>query len=382
MDKVYGNAELVLAASGAADACEGFLRDRDQADHHVGVASFTLDTKLGPVESRYRLVTERAHTEIMPLDDRGWAFQERLLARRYLAYNRHEMQWECREGAFCECTWTFTLPAGSWKYDLASTIEEETPSQLMSFWREDVLQGYVTKKLTVHSDKLVALSAIASRFHRKCGTYLAGLWEKDLVNGLLWYTEGDMPEAFYAPSWSWVSVQSPAIEFYMGSQGGTTTLVDVVEASTTPSTSNPFGPVSSGLIKLRGKIIDAPCWFVNGRGWGVEVGKKHEGTRTHKTWLDMPLVAYPIMDYATARKETSARRMYHTEGEPLGSTLTCTVWLLPLIFEKDRGFVHTLMLGPSPKHRGCFERLGYVLLYTEDLENLLAETPTSVISLV
>lgn len=385
MDKVYGSAELVLAAAAASSANDGFLRDREPPSSHVGCASFTLDPKLGPVEAKYRLVTERAHAEDCPLDGRAWAFQEMFLARRYLAYGEHEMRWECREDSLCECAWAFpeSKPTSARKYNCANKLEEEiaTPSELMDFWRDDILQDYSSKDLAVRSDKLVALSGVASRFQLKHGgTYLAGLWREDLIYGLLWQAEEGMPEHFYAPSWSWVSVNTQLVEFHVRSPPSTT-LVDVVDASATPSTSNRFGPVSSGLIKLRGRVIEATLHLHTGKSWRVELTRS-EGTQIRTVSLDMPLVAFPTSDHATGRMVTSARRIFHTEDEPLGSVLTSIVWLIPLVFEEQRGSVRALMLGPSPKYPGCFERLGYVLLFTSDLEAFLAEREICVLSLV
>ncbi|XXH04880.1 hypothetical protein Hte_011302 [Hypoxylon texense] len=384
MDNVYGNAELVLAAAAAFSACDGFLRDRGRSGSHVGCASLTLDAKADPIETKYRLVTKRPHAEDCHIDGRAWPFQERLLARRYLAYTEHEMRWECREDSLCEYAWAFPeQEPGAWRYDLANKLDEiATLSGLMDFWRDDVLPGYTSKELTVHSDKLVALSGVASRFQRKHGdTYLAGLWREDLIYGLLWRAEEGMPENFYAPSWSWTSVDTQIIEQHMRVVPSTS-LADIVDASVALSTTNPFGPVSDGVIKLGGRMIEAKLHFHAGKSWRVELGTKSKGTHVQAVSLDMPLVAFPTSDQVTGRTVTSARRIFHTEGEPLGTALTSVVWLIPLVFEEERGCIRALVLGPSPTHPRCFERLGCVSLCTSDLEAFLAERDTLVLSLV
>ncbi len=72
---------------------------------------------------------------------------------------------------------------------------------------------YTRCRLTFPSDKLPALSGLASIFKRNTGyTYLAGLWEEDFINGLLWFApmeQGQPVEGsvytYRGPSWSWVS---------------------------------------------------------------------------------------------------------------------------------------------------------------------------------
>ncbi|KAF2182497.1 hypothetical protein K469DRAFT_524560, partial [Zopfia rhizophila CBS 207.26] len=67
------------------------------------------------------------------------------------------------------------------------------------------------------SDKLPALSELASLVHRETGAqYLAGLWTDDLPLGLL-RDISDIPskigarpaDKWRAPSWSWTSIGSP-----------------------------------------------------------------------------------------------------------------------------------------------------------------------------
>ena len=75
-----------------------------------------------------------------------------------------------------------------------------------------LVEQYSTRQLSFGSDKLPALSGLASCFHciTKC-TYDAGLLEEDLASGLLWYLKADQ-DPFVgsaearAPTWSWASV--------------------------------------------------------------------------------------------------------------------------------------------------------------------------------
>ncbi|KAI1769551.1 hypothetical protein GGR53DRAFT_4354 [Hypoxylon sp. FL1150] len=298
MDKFYGDAELVLAAAVASSTCDGFLRDRDL---NVGHVSFTPNVESGPIDSKYRLNAKHSYVEKPPLDSRAWAYEEKLLARRYLAYDKYEMRWTCCEYSFCECAWGVSM-YGEVGWNLTKTQQTKAYAP-MALWREAISRNYVKKILTVHSDKQVALSAVASRFHPKHGgTYLAGIWREYLALGLLWHIERGVPEDFNAPSWSWVSIHT----------------------SVTASTTNRFGPVFSGSIKLRGSLIEATLHFCNSKSSWVEPIKIKEFF-VRLVMLDMPVVAFPTSNHVTGEAVISARRIHYTDGEPIGSVLTCIV---------------------------------------------------------
>jgi hypothetical protein len=55
-------------------------------------------------------------------------------------------------------------------------------------WRT-VVTGYLKNRLTDSRDVLPALSGISSRLQcEELGAFYAGLWEKELIHGLFWYT--------------------------------------------------------------------------------------------------------------------------------------------------------------------------------------------------
>lgn len=97
---VYSNAELVLAAARASSAEEGFLQqNRFAKESSIDIQprsgrgpSLHLKYRVGP-----QLYTENDRDsdplEWDPLNTRGWALQERVLARRYLSFGRRELSW-------------------------------------------------------------------------------------------------------------------------------------------------------------------------------------------------------------------------------------------------------------------------------------------------
>ncbi|KAL8991893.1 MAG: hypothetical protein Q9169_007556 [Polycauliona sp. 2 TL-2023] len=79
-------------------------------------------------------------------------------------------------------------------------------------WKEwaDIVESFTRRDLTLASDRLPALSGLASSFSPLWGcAYYAGLWEKKLLDGLGWHVYEPWTSAInegYAPSWSWASV--------------------------------------------------------------------------------------------------------------------------------------------------------------------------------
>jgi hypothetical protein len=82
------------------------------------------------------------------------------------------------------------------------------------------VEDYSLRQLTQASDKLPALSGLASKIHDPTmGEYLAGIWSKDLGTGLFWARHTTREELygrpffkcpnFRAPSWSWASFEGP-----------------------------------------------------------------------------------------------------------------------------------------------------------------------------
>jgi hypothetical protein len=132
------------------------------------------------------------------------------------------------------------------------SLNERPKRDTLKGWY-DLLWLYGPKTLTRESDKLPALSGLASLYAEKIGEeYLAGLWRGQLIEGLMWQSLGFQRVSEYrAPSWSWASGNGiPAA----GQILEYTELAEILDAKVVLKGKNPFGEVSDGWIKLR-----APC---------------------------------------------------------------------------------------------------------------------------
>ncbi len=133
---------------------------------------------------------------------------------------------------------------------------------------------YSALSLSYESDRLPALSGIASRF---CGaglrTYAAGLWREDLARGLLWYVGFDWisssqrPLPLQAPTWSWASIlldKKADCVFYpfildSDNQFHQEPAFRVLDVQCRPSGINPFGQVTDGVLVLQSSFNTAIC---------------------------------------------------------------------------------------------------------------------------
>jgi hypothetical protein len=219
MGDIYRLSYLTLYALSSPDCGHGMLVQRH------GLASAEMPS----VNNANSLEKTRAHVfRTAPLCQRAWALQERLLSPRLLYYSDGETFWEClahtaREGNHRVIQHKPT----SYRYEsyecpqvriqLVRPLEDNPsfPVSIPSDW-QIIVSEYSRCRLTYRSDKLPALSGLASMYQRNTGyTYVAGMWIENLADELLWFCplEQDyQPQNLEAssslvsvPSWSWIS---------------------------------------------------------------------------------------------------------------------------------------------------------------------------------
>lgn len=126
-----------------------------------------------------------------PLFDRAWVLQEQLLSKRIIYFGENELAWQCSSKIQCEC-------------GQREPVEDMRQiEQYLSFghWAE-IVSLFSKRQLSRTTDKLAALSGIASRyqdFQPDSQRYLAGIWEKELLNELVWIMPRPSLEVIHAP---------------------------------------------------------------------------------------------------------------------------------------------------------------------------------------
>ncbi|KAI9699584.1 MAG: hypothetical protein M1820_007083 [Bogoriella megaspora] len=283
MLSTYSNAYLTVAASGAKGKAEGFLGPRPdrpyvELDYTRGgiqgeALAFSLPLREELVEHDYITLPNE------PLSERAWGVQERMLSNRILLYSTSQMFYECNEG--------YRGEDGLFLNERFNRIDEhmkgETPDKIPHYLQGlelnkrpkrnilkgwyDLLRLYGPKKLSHATDKLPAISGLASLYSERIEEeYLAGLWRDQLVEGLVWQSLSYRRVSDYrAPSWSWASGDGiPAAGLIVDYDE----LATILDVNVTLKGENPFGEVTDGWIKIRAPMEQL---YLILDGWDPEV---------------------------------------------------------------------------------------------------------------
>ncbi|UPL01918.1 hypothetical protein LCI18_012852 [Fusarium solani-melongenae] len=222
--------------------------------------------------------------EFAPLTQRGWVFQERLLAPRILHFGKRQVYWRCSGKFACE-SWPQGVCAlegnplrfgvdldgldGNARMEIPS-LENSTGIPVVFLSKGPVAQWerlvseYSHTELTRSEDRLVALSGVAKLFQQTFGDdYLAGLWWTPLERLLCWRRDDGkeyQPRKkleYRAPSWSWASIDGPVC-FTTTTRGAQLHwmdyLVRVRNAQVTPLDGDKMARVKNGYIKVEARL--------------------------------------------------------------------------------------------------------------------------------
>lgn len=195
------------------------------------------------------------------LSERAWIMQERLLSTRILHYTREQLVWQCEHVSLLEDQLLrYPEKLSDFKHEALSALKQRLDgTEVQDLWYHEIVKAYTRRKLTYGSDKLIAISALARAVSlNHPDVYLAGLWRKSLIQGLMWYRPGTLPgcksREYRAPSWSWASQDSAVVfqfwrDYYVSE-------CTVIESDVQTEESNPMGKVLGGFIKLRARATE------------------------------------------------------------------------------------------------------------------------------
>ncbi|KAF5638399.1 het-domain protein [Fusarium tjaetaba] len=244
MARIYENAYITIAATNARNVRDGFLTATKNFMEDSGWVELPFQ-KLGRVYS-FTSWANLIPVDDEPLNQRVWTLQEDLLSRRVLYFGSFIMYWKCGKHVYMD----------HWGSRILSLGNFLTPGSIS--WDP---RRCSARKMRYGDDKLEAISAIAMEASKEiCSRYIAGMWERNLEDSLLWRVkdwnppdEGYVLPKHRGPSWSWISVDQK-IDFE--------TVYDfeaeilecnaelVLEAS-------PFGRVIGGVLVMRGVLAKA-----------------------------------------------------------------------------------------------------------------------------
>jgi len=281
MRDYYQHAVVTISADSASSDQAGFLVPREAYFDRLGL-TLASGEEIG-IRSRIECPAFRYRDTC--ISRRAWTLQEFMLSPRSLLYTSEQLVWECQTHKYCESDENLQ---GEMENDVYSTAKRffsapelgkaRFPEHAMFFnpiykWY-NLVSDYITRDLTNSDDIFPAISGLAREVQRQTSnTYAAGIWLEDAHRGLLWQMNGaGIPTKTYlAPSWSWASLQPtigslepPYGKLYLNVCFTYTEYKDRRATLSTheivPTDDDPFGCISFGSLRMRGKVLDAEKW--------------------------------------------------------------------------------------------------------------------------
>ncbi|KND86481.1 hypothetical protein TOPH_08877 [Tolypocladium ophioglossoides CBS 100239] len=245
MAQVYGNATLTVVAGRSADARNGYMDNTLDSFTRGGEPPPCRLPVSAPVsgnktDSSFLMVALPRSADIGPVFTRGWCSQERVCCRRAVIFGTQQLMFECEtEYAYENGKITRPLPRFAFNQPLPLAAQPRDVQDLreatLRKWY-NFLYVYTTCHLSNPHDIFAAIAAIAQQAARVLHSrYLAGIWECDIIRGLLWepcyhmeigphskvhttrpkptrLTGGTSGPIVRAPSWSWAAVMGPVAQ--------------------------------------------------------------------------------------------------------------------------------------------------------------------------
>jgi hypothetical protein len=182
-----------------------------------------------------------------------------MLARRLLLYTSQTLQWRCAttttnlvQSFYCEET---NRPRAKILSQIHQSQEEAFKEWL------HIVKDYSRRAMSMQSDKLPAIAAMAERFAPLLGNYYAGICQHELMKQLTWY-RSKWPKSsiitlgYRAPSWSWTSLNVRVHFLTELNGGGYRVCCSLMSIRTTPKdTGVQYSEVLEASITLRGQQL-------------------------------------------------------------------------------------------------------------------------------
>jgi len=209
-------------------------------------------------------------------NQRCWTFQEKEMSTRLLLFGSLRMHFTCARSEWSEGDKAPSDRSQSRAgvSDMITRFKDKRISStgMYQYWYWLVSQ-YGHRSVTFEKDRLPAIAGLARIIGEALhDQYLAGLWKGDLHYGLTWYTISgklsrgleaymrDIRERNYvAPSWSWAACLN--VKPIIPHDGSMFEESVIVDAHIDASPDDPYGQVSGGFLRIRGKMAQMPNWL-------------------------------------------------------------------------------------------------------------------------
>ena len=261
MAQIYSDAYVTILASSAGDAAHGFLAHRYENDEPVARIPFRVAPDMfGSITARQYVPRSSSVKKSNPLSTRAWALQEQMMASRLLDYTKHTLVWRCASSMMSLNNSLMVDPGDEPVPKLISQLSTD-PEKALREWSR-IVQDYSHRDMSIESDKLPAIAALAQRFSAIFGPhYYAGLWRYGLMMQLCWTpthpSQKQRAGSLYrAPSWSWASVDGTYPRYKDGNNEED--CCKLASAVALPKNAQvPYGEVVHASIEICGKVAIA-----------------------------------------------------------------------------------------------------------------------------
>ena len=366
MGQYYGNATVSIAAASAESEHDDILAARD-----ARWLSNSIDVQiegLGDFELRFR---ERANTLGMEasggsygkMSSRAWIWQERLLAGRTVFFTPGGLKFECRQKAVWE-GFSARTTAPSWSARLDKITDAGWFGLVEEFTKRDITRA---------SDRLPAISSVMTRIARMHTAWkpVWGMWRRTLHVGLTWSVDSGgrysgrhacrVHDGFYAPSWSWASIEGPVTYSNHEIYAAGDRKFDILDVD-----------METGVLKMvaRARMVSVRCQIETMDGGKGEAGLSYYydcmSVRERAAELDLGIpFGTPVrMDVALQPISLKAGRsdVEFISRVPYGQAIPRKTWesrcLCVLLSQQSSEWATVLLLGESQRVEGTYERIG------------------------
>ncbi|ETS87123.1 hypothetical protein PFICI_00951 [Pestalotiopsis fici W106-1] len=364
----YENSYLTIATAASPNCDVPFLRPKEEKWRPV---KFALGGKEKNGETINAQRSPYTPKEQGILFTRAWAWQEAALSSRTIYFTPSELIWECREHVLPQRY----LP----DLDISEKLEFSkrlSMIETMTFDGDNIshlwdlvgtlVSAYSSRRLTVPTDKLPALSGVASRIQKMTNSrYVAGLWEDNLIYDLCWSIHFQplqyVPPTYVAPSWSWASITQAAYAEISQTRVIFESQFTVLETHTEVDGLNPFGRVSKGHVLVRGRCAYVELGCDNPfQTQGYTISRLDD--KEDKCAFLPDCVLQATLDPSGDSILSRARNGQDVSKFKV-EALCLYLGVSTLRNELDIRTRYGLILGPSEEEGGSFCRLGFVFFH-------------------
>jgi hypothetical protein len=273
-------------------------------------------------------------------------------------FAKNEILWQCSLESKCECgKYLGLLSKDSWRI-LPKASLDRLYLNSEYWWYSEVQNKYSRLEFTVVSDKLAALSGVATLLSKQIGSeYLAGLWSCHLPRSLMWRMGFPGSRKLWrsnVPTWSWLSMNENS-SLLIPSPMETRLSLTIIEAMCRTEGKNPFGQVDEWFVDIKGPST-APD--------KMEFLTLNDGSDFCYPYINCGGVHFPLskdeIDYDDDRQNlVQMHQTYLNTDGKLALTLLLIGNTPPYRMSDFLGKTYfALVLKDSTTNSGCFERFG------------------------